>query len=630
MALDMFIPMTKVDEEKRLVYGMATQEVVDRSDEIMDYETSKPNFEKWSTNIEKATNGKSLGNVREMHSNKAAGKLTQLNFNDSMKAIEVCAKVVDEDSWQKVKEGVLTGFSIGGSYEKRWKDSTGSTRFTASPAEISLVDLPCCPTATFEVIKANGLTEQRQFQTKEKQPMEEINKTVLADFKDALAKRDTAKAFSYEEIRNRLMGALKGQVTTPFNCGYFYIKATFPDSVIICGDIDGDGDDDMYRITYNMSEDGIIALGKIEQVRMEFVPSTDEDDEGIMNGLPTKKAKKEAEADELQKRDFTAEERKKLAEKGEAMPDGSYPIANKEDLKNAVLSWGRGGAKADVKAFIIKRAKALGAENELPEDWVKKAVETDDMEKKVKVEDKEGNGYTLDTDPKKEKEDEIEEESDKEKAEKECGDKTEKECDKECEEKVDKAVIDEMSDTVKEMTIDGAISFILDKAVELDKADDAHMDKLRKLHHELTQMGAICKCDKCVKACGEDTVKAVDDTDLHKDCDCEENDLAKALKGMDDLKKAFDGLKSDNEALRKEVKDLKSQPLPGGAIVASNTIAMAKTIGGMAEEQPQGLSEVDVLHKLCNEAVDPMEKQLFSQKIAKLEMKKVYDQQGVK
>ena len=56
---------------------------------------------------------------------------------------------------------------------------------------------------------------------------------------------------------------------------------------------------------------------------------------------------------------------------------------------------------------------------------------------------------------------------------------------------------------------------------------------------------------------------------------------------------------------------------------------MNKTIGGTLNEQPQGLSEADVLRKLCDEAVDPMEKQLFSQKIAKLEMKKVYEQQEV-
>ena len=203
--------MTKIDEEKRLVYGIATQEVQDRSGETMDYESSKPNFEKWSQDIEKASGGKSLGNLREMHTNKAAGKLTQLNFNDDQKAIEVCAKVVDEDSWNKVQEGVLTGFSIGGSYAKRWRDAD-TTRFTASPAEISLVDLPCVPTATFEVIKANGLTEQRQFKNKEENNVDEINKTVLDNFNKVLADKDLAKAFSFEEITGRLNGALHGHL----------------------------------------------------------------------------------------------------------------------------------------------------------------------------------------------------------------------------------------------------------------------------------------------------------------------------------------------------------------------------------------------------------------------------------
>lgn len=66
---------------------------------------------------------------------------------------------------------------------------------------------------------------------------------------------------------------------------------------------------------------------------------------------------------------FTAEERKNLAEKGQAKPDGSYPIRNASDLKNAVSAWGRGGATASDKAWIIKRARALGATSELPENW---------------------------------------------------------------------------------------------------------------------------------------------------------------------------------------------------------------------------------------------------------------------
>lgn len=76
---------------------------------------------------------------------------------------------------------------------------------------------------------------------------------------------------------------------------------------------------------------------------------------------------------------FTAEERKDLAKKGEAKPDGSYPIRNVSDLKNAISAWGRGGATASDKAWIIKRARALGATSELPEDWGSKDADPDNI-----------------------------------------------------------------------------------------------------------------------------------------------------------------------------------------------------------------------------------------------------------
>jgi hypothetical protein len=149
-ALRMFIPITKVDAARRLVYGVATAEAEDRTGEVCDYATTKPLYEKWSKEIEKSSRGKSLGNLRAMLGPVAAGKVTAITFNDDAKQIEICAKVVDDAEWAKVLEGVYTGFSQGGAYERRWTDCDGKVRYTAAPTEISLVDLPCLPQATFE------------------------------------------------------------------------------------------------------------------------------------------------------------------------------------------------------------------------------------------------------------------------------------------------------------------------------------------------------------------------------------------------------------------------------------------------------------------------------------------------
>jgi cation transport regulator ChaB len=68
---------------------------------------------------------------------------------------------------------------------------------------------------------------------------------------------------------------------------------------------------------------------------------------------------------------YSAEQRREMAKSGEAMPDGSFPIKTRADVKNAVHDYGRGpqGEDSKVKAHIIKRAKALDATDLLPQDW---------------------------------------------------------------------------------------------------------------------------------------------------------------------------------------------------------------------------------------------------------------------
>ena len=170
---NIFIPITKVDSERRMVYGVATAEQPDKQGEICDYESSKPYYEKWSADIEKATDGKSKGNLRVMHGNKVAGTIPQILFNDIEKQIEIGAKVIDDDEWKMVLAGGYTGFSQGGSYAKKWKDGE-FTRYTSNPCEISLVDNPCLASATFEVVKSDGSIELRKFQNLEQDKMSKI------------------------------------------------------------------------------------------------------------------------------------------------------------------------------------------------------------------------------------------------------------------------------------------------------------------------------------------------------------------------------------------------------------------------------------------------------------------------
>ncbi|HLY53957.1 MAG TPA: hypothetical protein VKS60_00285 [Stellaceae bacterium] len=282
----MFIPLRKADSVQRLVYGRI-DETPDRAGEIFDYTSSKPEIERWSNDLAKASGGRSLGNVRAMHQLKAAGILTGLSFDDKSRAIEFCAHIVDDEEWQKIEAGVYTGFSPGG--RKRFLDAT-RTRYTAFPSEISLVDLPCIPSATFTLVKADGAEVVRGF------------------------------------------------------------AATEPSDEALAKALSGAGSRRAYR--------GIVLALPADRLGL-FETAAD---------LP------------LAKRDFSAAERRKLAAIGHAMPDGSFPIESRGDVEDAVHDWGRAGSSAAVKSHIIRRARAIGAEEALPKGWAGAADPADEAD----------------------------------------------------------------------------------------------------------------------------------------------------------------------------------------------------------------------------------------------------------
>ena len=72
--------------------------------------------------------------------------------------------------------------------------------------------------------------------------------------------------------------------------------------------------------------------------------------------------------------DMPAAARKKAAAAGQAMPGGRFPIKTRADLANAIRAVGRvqpptEEARAKVRRFIMRRAKALGAGDAIPDTW---------------------------------------------------------------------------------------------------------------------------------------------------------------------------------------------------------------------------------------------------------------------
>jgi len=159
--INLSVPFTKVNREKRTVSGFATLDNLDQTGDVVTQEASMKAFESFR------------GNLREMHQPTAVGKVVSFRpetyydpkTKEFYNGVYVDAYISKgaQDTWEKVLDGTLAGFSIGGKIidsDTEVNKSTGqSVRFIKdySLVELSIVDSPAnelCNILSIE--KVNG------------------------------------------------------------------------------------------------------------------------------------------------------------------------------------------------------------------------------------------------------------------------------------------------------------------------------------------------------------------------------------------------------------------------------------------------------------------------------------------
>ena len=144
--INLSVPFTKVNREKRTVSGFATLDNLDQTGDVVTAEASLKAFESFR------------GNIREMHGSNAVGKMVSFKpetyydpeTKEFYNGVYVDAYISKgaQDTWEKILDGTLQGFSIGGKIidsENEVNKSTGKpVRFIKEYAlmELSVVDSP--------------------------------------------------------------------------------------------------------------------------------------------------------------------------------------------------------------------------------------------------------------------------------------------------------------------------------------------------------------------------------------------------------------------------------------------------------------------------------------------------------
>lgn len=144
--VNLTMPISKIDEEKRIVSGFATLDNIDKQGDRVLPEASEKAFANFR------------GNVRLMHQPIPAGKVVSFRsdtFFDPQTKKQYTGVFVDayvskgaQDIWEMVLDGTLTGFSIGGAIKDTETELDSESNKTVRVikeydlVELSLVDSP--------------------------------------------------------------------------------------------------------------------------------------------------------------------------------------------------------------------------------------------------------------------------------------------------------------------------------------------------------------------------------------------------------------------------------------------------------------------------------------------------------
>ena len=226
-----YVPFHKVDEEQRMVWGRATDETVDSEFDVIDYGATKAAVAEWTQ----------WRNIREMHQPSAVGVAVEITLDDAAKALDLGVRVVDDEAWRKVKEGVYKGFSVAGLVfdvvmtKLDGQDIRRITRYALT--EISLVDRPANPSARFSMLKRDA---------------------------SRLSKFDLEERAM--QVRNAFYAEHQAEIDNDKADFYCQTVETDPDRVIVAAG------GKLYEYAYTLGATGI-TFGEPSEVEIRYIPT---------------------------------------------------------------------------------------------------------------------------------------------------------------------------------------------------------------------------------------------------------------------------------------------------------------------------------------------------------------------
>jgi len=290
-----------------LVYGKATDGSVDADQQIVHPDFSSKAIKEWLD---------TGGNLRVQHSaQRDPAGIGVSAETDSSGATWVKGLVIEPVAKKLVSKGALRAYSVGIARPTIERDVTGKARggiITGGQiVEISLVDRPANKSCGIQLVKSDSEG----------------------------APEFTGKVFGDENVIAKFTGT---EITAKYAKGG--LVADGSDSVTVNEDM---------SLTFTPNDLAKILKTKIIDQHYEDLAA---------------QALFAAEA-EVYKRNVDTAERRSLASAGNALPNGSYPIANAGDLGNAahLAATGHGDAEA-AKKLIARRAKELGVANPLTDN----------------------------------------------------------------------------------------------------------------------------------------------------------------------------------------------------------------------------------------------------------------------